>query len=319
MPRRFKRLLLLAFATASLSPVLAQVPYPQKPIRIIASSAVGGLLDAHARLYALKMSEKLGQPVTVENRPGANGALAYSAVRGAERDGYTLLATSDTIAIRAARQRDPGYDLEKDFTGIGLFSRAPVVLLTGNGQRERNFSELAARARTAPDTLTYASSGEGTTTHLAAALLLQQASVRMLHVPYKGNAAAKPDVIGGRVNVMLGVLQDLGAGNMRALGVSATKRVPAYPDIPTLAEQGAADFSWYPWFGLVAPSGVPKDVVQRLAQAMQYAAQSDDIRRYMEREGSELVAMSPEQFTASMRETRLRIERLAADLDWPKE
>lgn len=300
-------------------PAAAQDGYPSRPIRIVATSAVGGILDAHTRLFAQKMGEKLGQPIIVENRPGADGVLAITFVKSAAPDGYTLLATSDTIATRAARKAEPGYDLEKDFTGVGQLSRAPIVLLTAASQPDKTFADFARRARANPGTLSYASSGSGTTTHLAAALLSHQLGLQMLHVPYKGNAAAKPDVIGGRVNVMFGVLSDLSTEKVRALGVSSSARVKAYPDIPTLAEQGAPQFTYYPWYGLMAPAGTPPAVIQRLSEAMKAAAASEDIRHYMDREGSELVNLTPEQFTALARETKLKTEKLATDLGWAKE
>ncbi len=293
--------------------------YPSKPIRIAVTSAVGGLLDAHTRLFAQKMSEKLGQSIVVDNRPGADGMLAISFVKAAPADGYTLLATSDTIASRAARKQEPGYDLEKDFTGVGQLSRAPIVLLTASTQPDKNFSEFAARVRANPGKFSYASSGAGTTTHLAAALLAHQQGLSMLHVPYKGNAAAKPDVMGGRVNVMFGVLADLSSDKLRALGVSSSKRLATFPEVPTIAEQGAGSFSYYPWFGIMAPAGTPKDIVQKLNEAMRAAAASDDIRRYMDKEGSELVNATPEQFTLLARDTKIRVEKLATDLGWSKE
>lgn len=303
----------------ALASAYASNAFPNKPVRIVVASAVGGLTDTHTRMFAQKMGERLGQSFIVENRPGADSMLAISFVKSAPADGYTLLSVSDTIASRAARKIEPGFDLERDFTGVGVLSRAPVVLLTSATQPDKNFSDFATRVRTNPGKYTYASSGSGTTTHLAAALLAHQAKLDMLHVPYKGNAAAKPDVMGGRVNVMFGVLMDLASDQVRPLGVSSTQRLPSFPNVPTIAEQGVPQFSYYPWFGLMAPAGTPKAVIQKLNEAMRATAASDDIRQYMAKEGSELVDATPEQFTAMARDTKLRVEKLATDLGWPKE
>lgn len=283
---------------------LAADVYPHRPIRIIVTSGAGGLLDAQTRLYATRMGETLGQPVVVENRPGADGLLAFTAVKQAPADGYTLLSTSDTISIRAALRRDPGYDLEKDFTGIGVLSAVPLMLITATDKPYKNFQDFAAQVKSRPGVVSYASEGASTTTHLAAAILLQQMGLSMLHVPYKSNSAAVPDLTSGRVDVKFSVPRQLASGGLRSLGVSASARLAAFPDIPTLAEQGGPPATYVPWFGLMAAGGTPAPAVQRLSEAMRIASQHPDVLRRIREDGGESLALTPEQFNGLIRQRK---------------
>lgn len=321
MRRQFQRgLCMLLLGLAGSASVGAADVYPSRPIRLILNSTTGGSSDAQVRALAQKMGELLKQPVVVDNRPGADGLVAINAVKGAPADGYTLLATADSISIRAALRQDPGFDLEKDFVGIGQISRAPLVLVTGVDQPDKTFSQFVARARAKPGALTYASSGVGTTSHLPIALLTQQLGLNMLHVPYKGNSAAVPDVMGGRINVMFVALQNVTEGSkLQALGVSSPSRHPNYPDLPTLAEQGAPGFNFHFWVGLVATAGVPKDVIAVLSRTMQAAMAHEDVRKRIVNTGAEVVQSSPEQFTALLKSTMVDISKLAKDQGWPKQ
>ena len=182
--------------------VFAADPFPNKPIRIIVNSSPGALLDATARPIALKMGEYLKQPIVVENVPGAGGLLGIRQVKGAPADGYTVLAVANTIAQAPAFRLDPGYDVEKDFAGVGMMNRAPLIMVGATSHPEKSLADLISRAKANPDQLSMATAGVGTSTHMAAALFLHQTGVRVLHVPYKGNAAAMPDVVGGRVHAI---------------------------------------------------------------------------------------------------------------------
>ncbi|XAH22009.1 tripartite tricarboxylate transporter substrate binding protein [Xylophilus sp. GW821-FHT01B05] len=320
--QRFIRcaLTVLSLGFAITTAATAVEAYPSRPIRIVVTSGAGGLLDAQTRLFAAKMSEKLGQPIVIENKPGADGLLAFNAVKSAPADGYTLLSTSDTIAIRAALKRDPGYSLEKDFVGVGVMSVVPLVLLAAEDKPFKTFPELVTAVKAQPGLLTYATEGNATTTHLASAILLNKMNLNMLHVPYKSNSAAMPDVASGRIDVKFSVAHQLNSGRLRALGVASTKRLPGLPNIPTLMEQGAPDLHYVPWFGLVTAAGVPEEVIRRLGAAMQDAAAHPDVqRRVRDDGGEERVVMSPEQFTQLIRQRKVDIEKLGTDLSWAKE
>jgi len=298
-------------------------PYPNRPIRIIVNSGAGALLDVTTRAVAQLMAENLGQPLIVENKPGADGQLGIRFVKSTPADGYTILATANTIAQLPALKLDPGYDLVKDFTGIGLMNQAPLIMVGAPNQPAKNLAEFIAQAKASPDKMAYATAGVGTSTHMAAALFVHQAGLKMLHVPYKGNAGAMPDVLGGRVNMLFDGGNSSGPhikeGRLRAFGISSPKRSPAFPDIPTLAEQGLKDYSFHVYLGLVAPAGTPKEVVQRLSQALKFALASEAVRDRFRRDGAEAVNMTPEEFNAFLKRDMERTVKVAADLGVAKE
>ncbi|HYF16751.1 MAG TPA: tripartite tricarboxylate transporter substrate binding protein [Ramlibacter sp.] len=305
------------------SPAVASDVYPSRPVRIIVNSSPGALLDATTRAVAQKMAEHLGQPIVVENRAGADGLLGIRYVKAVPADGYTLLASANTIAQAPALKVEPGYDLSKDFIGIGMMNQAPLLLVGAPSQPFRTLPELVAAAKAKPDAMSFASGGLGTSTHMAAALFLHQAGVRMLHVPYKGNAAAMPDVISGRVNMIFDGLNSSGPqvkdGKLRAFGVTSAKRLAGFPDIPTLAEQGMGHYSFTVYMGLVAPAGTPREVVQRLAQALKAAQDSEPVRDRFRRDGAEPGTLSPEGFTEFLRRDMQRTLKVASDLGMAKE
>lgn len=264
------------------------------------------------------MGENLGQPVVVENRPGGGSLVAIRAVKAFPPDGYTLLAAAPTIAIQPAVMLDPGYDLLKDFVGVGTTGRSAGVLLVGPKFSDKTFADFVASAKKSPGKYTYASAGIGSSTHIGAAMVMQTAGVDVMHVPYKGNSAAWPDVISGRVSA---ILEATGSGApkvrdgmMRALAVTSTARSAALPDIPTVAEQGFPNFSYYIWFCFVAPAGTSKDVVKRLNDALR-VAQSD--KAFLERlrtDGAEPMVMSPEKFDAFLKKELTTMNDLATAL-----
>ncbi|WP_218574973.1 tripartite tricarboxylate transporter substrate binding protein [Reyranella sp. CPCC 100927] len=310
----------LAFGPAA---VVAAEPFPSKPVRIIVNSAPGALLDATTRRVAQKMWDILGQPVVVENKTGADGLLGIRFVRGVAADGYTLLATANTIAQQPSLKLDPGYDLEKDFVGVGPMLRAPLIMVGAPNGRDKTLADLIARAKANPDALTFASGGVGTTTHITAALLMNQAGIKLMHVPYKGSSAALSDLLTGRVDMMFDGTNLAGPlvqqGRLRAFGISSPQRSAAFPDIPAIAEQGLPSYSFYVYLGLVAPSGTPRDVVQRLSHALRAALASEDIADRFRREGYEAFALGPDEFTDFLRKDAARAAKLATDLGLPKE
>ncbi|MNV32406.1 Tripartite tricarboxylate transporter family receptor [compost metagenome] len=264
------------------------------------------------------MSEKLGQSVIIENKAGADGLLGIRYVKTQPADGYTLLGTAGTVAIQPAVKLDPGYDLLKDFTGVGPMVRSPVLLVEGTSQPDKTLADFMARAKAKPDQLTYASAGVGTTTHLGAALFLHRAGLKVMHVPYKGNGAAMTDVIAGRVTMIFEAYGSgagkVNSGQLKALAVSSTKRLPGLPDVPTMAEQGVPDYSYYLWLGLLAPAGAPKDVLTKLSEALHFALNSKEVKDRMRDDGSEPLIMSPDEYTEFLKRDTAQMQKLVEEL-----
>ncbi|MFT3721097.1 Bug family tripartite tricarboxylate transporter substrate binding protein [Pseudorhodoferax sp.] len=311
-------------ATAAFAALSAHADgYPNRPIRIIVHSSAGALLDVTTRVVAQEMAKDLGQAIIIENKPGADGALGIRAAKAAPADGYTLLAAANTVAQLPAFKKDPGYDLAKDFTGIGMMNQAPFLLVGAPSQPSRTLAELIANAKARPGDLIMAHAGKGTSVHMASALFFQQTGTRFLDVPYKGAAAALPDVVGGRANVMFDGANSSGPlvqeGKLRAFGITSTTRSPAFPDIPTLAEQGLPHYSFYVYLGLLAPAKVPPEVVPRLAKALRTALASDTVRERFRRDSAEPGKMSPEEFTKFLHDDAARTLKVAADLGYEKE
>jgi tripartite-type tricarboxylate transporter receptor subunit TctC len=289
---------------AMLAPVqgLAQ-SFPTKPVRIVVPLVPGGNLDIVARALAAKMAEGMGQQFIVENRPGASSLVGTQYVAKAAADGYTLLAIANTFATVPSLMKNPGYDALKDFTGVSLTCLVPMALVVTPTLPVRTTRDLIALARSKPGQLSYATSGTGSTGHIAAELLALQAGVRMLHVPYKGNAAAVVDVIAGNVQLMFDQISTakpyIDAGRLRALGVTSRKRSPLFPSLPTIDESGLKGYEEITFNGLLAPAATPQAILQRLNAEVTRAVRLPELhKRYIER-GIELTASaSPEAFTA---------------------
>jgi tripartite-type tricarboxylate transporter receptor subunit TctC len=313
----------VAVTLATFGPVKAADSYPNKPVRIIVASAPGGLVDLTARLVGQQMADKLGQPVVVENRAGGDTLLGVHAVKSAPADGYTLLATSNSVTSQPFVKLDPGYDLLKDFIGISQMVRSPWLMVVGSTQPDKTVQEFVARAKKEPATMSFASGGLGTTPFLAAESFLRQADLKLLHVPYKGNGAAMPDLIAGRVTMMFEGgstgAPKVRAGQIRALGISSAKRLSAFPDLPTIAEQGYPDFTSYVWIGLFAPAGTPIEIVRKLNETVQSITSSDEMRQRYEADGMEAVPMSVDEFNNSLARELVEMEKLVSNLGLQKQ
>lgn len=318
--RRSLLALAIAFAASAAS---AADPFPSHPIRIVVNTAPGGLTDITTRLVAQKMTEKLGQPVIIDNKAGADGLLGIRYVKAQPADGYTLLGAAGTVAIQPLVKLDPGYDLVKDFAGVGPMVRSPLLMVEGHGTPDRTLADFIKRAKASPDKLTYASAGVGSTTHLGAALFLQQAGLKVMHVPYKGNGAAMPDVIAGRVDFIFEAYGSgagkVKAGQLKALGVTSTKRLPELPDVPTLAEQGVPGYNYYLWLGILAPAGTPKDVLAKLSDALHFALNSKEVKDRIVEDGSEPMVMSPDQFNEFLKHDVANMTKLVNELGIQKQ
>lgn len=296
--------LFAGIVTCASLPVLdsAAQSYPVKPIRMLVGFTTGGIADVIARLLAPKLSEPLGQSVVVENRPGASGAIATERVAASPADGYTLLmmTVADTV-IPALRARLP-YDLERDLAPVSLVVIAPFVLVVHPSVPAHNIKELIALARSRPGKLSYGSTGAGSTPHLSAEALNVMANVKTIHVPYKGGAENAVAVASGQIDMYFSsfpsVLPLLGTGRLRPLAVTSAKRASFMPSLPTLDESGLPGYSRSSWEGVLAPAGVPKDIIARLNTAIVNVVNTAEMKQSLNRQGLEPQTGTPEEFAA---------------------
>lgn len=263
----------------------------------------GGNQDIMARAVAEQVSKGLGQQIVVENRPGQSAIIGTQAVKASAADGYTLLSVAITFARVPAIVKAAGYDPTKDFAGVSLICRIPQVLVVNPGVPARSVQELIALAKSQPGQLTFATSGSGSTGHVAAEMFMRMSGTRMLHVPYKGNAQSLVDVMGGQVAMMFDQVSTsaphIKAGKLRPLGVTTLARSPLFPDVPTLDESGLTGFEDVTWNGYVAPAGTPRDVLARLhAEIARAVNQPEFKKRFLERGIETVASASPEAFTA---------------------
>jgi len=294
------RTLLLALLLCVTS---AFAQYPNKPIRMIVPLVPGGNQDIVARAVAEEVSKNLGQPVVVENRPGQSAIIGTQFVKNSQPDGYTLLSVAVTFARVPAVVKAAGYNAVTDFTGVSLVCRIPQVLVVHPAFPAKGVQELIAAAKARPGEVSFGSSGNGSTGHVAAEMFMRMTGTRLLHVTYKGNAQALVDVMGGQINMMFDQVSTSGpqvkGGKVRALGVTTIARTAVLPDVPSLHELGLANFEDVTWNGIVAPAQTPPAVVSRLHAAIASALSNPDLqKRYLER-GIELTASrSPGEFSA---------------------
>ena len=279
--------------------------YPTRPIRLVLPSTVGGTSDLLARIFAAKLEVALGQPIVIEPRPGASGRIAVERVANAAPDGYTLLLSNNGAnAIVPAGQGAPAMDTEKLFAPVIMLARLPIVIAVTPGLGIETLPGLIARARSAPDALSYASSGAGSTSHLAAVLLFQRAGVRLVHVPYAGTSAAVKDVLSGEVPVLfthLGTVAALmRAGQLRALAVTGDHRMAEFPEVKTVAESGYLGFDITTWHGVFAPANMPQPIVMRLHAELLRIVELRDVQKQLGTMGMEPVGNTPEQFAAAI-------------------
>ncbi len=306
---RVRRQLLAAgfVVTIAVSPTGHAQPanWPSQPIRLIVSQSAGGSIDIAARLLAQRLAEPLGVNVLVDNRPGANGLIAGEAGARAS-DGHTFLMTSpSTLAINQHVYRKLPYDVQRDFAPVTQTTSIAFMLVVNVASAFRSTEDLIAAARARPDAVRYASAGIGNQSHLAAELLAGAAGVKMLHVPYKGEAPAITDLVGGQVDFIFGtmpaLLAQVRAGKLRALAVAQPARVSAAPEIPTAVEQGLRNVEVTGWTGIVAPVATPPGAITRLHSEVTRILQIGEVRDTLARAGAEPVGSSPEQFGAFSR------------------
>ncbi len=279
--------------------------YPVKPIRLVFGYTAGGAGDVGARLLAQKLSEILGQNVVVENRPGAGGAIADEAVARSPADGYTLLyAAGSTTILPALRSKLP-YNVERDFAPVSMVVITSFALAVHPSVPVRGVKGLIALARSQPGKLTFSTPGVGSSSHFAAEVFKMMADVKMLHVPYRGAPEATTAVIAGEVDInfpsVTGALPFIASGRLKALAVSSAKRASMLPSVPTLNEAGLAGYERSGWNGVLAPAGVPKEIIARLNAAIVKAVNTPEMKEAFIKQGLEAQTGTPEQFAAFIR------------------
>jgi len=276
--------------------------YPNKPIRFLIPYAPGGSTTTLSRIYG-QFIEGLGQPVIYDNRPGANGTIASEIAAKAAPDGYTiLLGTISTMTINPALYKKIPYDPVKDFAPISIVARMPNILVVNPSVPAKTVKEFIALAKAKPGQLTFCSSGNGSTIHLSGELFKSMAGVDMTHIPYKGGTPAQTDLLGGRITAMFNNISDsignVKAGKLRALAVTGAKRSPVAPDVPTMAEAGLPGYEVSSWFGVFAPAGTPREIIQKLHGEIVKAANTQDVKDRLFNFGAEASTCTPEEFAA---------------------
>jgi tripartite-type tricarboxylate transporter receptor subunit TctC len=284
----------------------AQDAYPSKPVRIIVPFAAGGPADVYARFLGQRLSESMGQPFVIENRPGAGSVIGTEAVAKAPADGYTLLMMSNTHTTNESLIPKKPYQLMRDFVPVAPVNYSDLVMVIHPSVPVNNLREFIDLAKAQPKKLNYASSGPGTPYHMAGELFNAMAGVQIVHVPYKGSSGARNDILGGQVHMMFDAIptmaQNVRAGKVKALGTTGTRRSPVLPDVPTVAEAGVPGYEATIWLGIMAPAGTPKAVVDRLNAAITKVVTSPEVKEQWAKQGAEPMVMTPSQFDAYLRE-----------------
>jgi tripartite-type tricarboxylate transporter receptor subunit TctC len=280
--------------------------YPVKPVRIVVAFPPGGPSDYAARVVQARVAEGLGQPVIIDNRPGAGGAVGTELVARAAPDGHTLLVgNTGTLTVLPHLQAKIGYDPQRDFAPITNLVGGPSFLLVHPSVPAKNLRELIALAKRAPGKVTYASAGVGQISHMNGELLKLLAGIDLLHVPYKGTGAVTPDLLGGQVMVTFSTsvenLQLVKAGRVRLLAVTGKERLAMIPDTPTMAEAGVPGFESLNWNGIVGPARIPRDIVDRLNRELVRAIKMPDVVEKVAAQGNFVIGDTPEQFAAYIR------------------
>ena len=315
--------LLFALVAPPADDAVAQ-PYPSRPIKLVVALAPGGQNDLIARTFAEALSAIVNQPVVVENRVGAGGTIGANLAAKAPADGYTLLVGGAfNLSLAPALMRKLPYDPEKDFTPIGGLARVPYAFAVRPSVPAKMLPELVDYARANPGRLTYGSSGVGSNSSLAVELLKATAGIDILHVPYKGSAPAVTALVAGQIDIVCVDLALLAphvkAGTLRLVAATGAKRSAMAPDLPTAAEQGFPGLVLEPWYGVVAPAGIPEEAREKLAAALNRAVRTPELRERFEQQGYEVIADTPDSFGALIRAETEKYARLIRTAGIPRE
>ena len=305
MNRLRSRIAALAIGVLVAASAAAQ-EYPAKPIRIIVPFAAGGPADIYARFIGQRLSEALGQPVVIEDRPGAGSVIGTDAVAKSAPDGYTLLMMSNTHTVNESLIPNKPYQLMRDFVPVAPVNYSDLVLVVHPSVPANSLKELLDLAKAKPKGLNYASSGPGTPYHMAGELFKAMAGVDIVHVPYKGSSGARTDVLGGQVQMMFDAITTMApnvrGGKLKGLGTTGKTRSSVLPEVPTVSEAGVPGYEAVIWLGVMAPAGTPKPIVDKLNAEITKIVMRPDVRESWSKQGAEPMAMTPAEFTRFMNE-----------------
>ena len=311
--KRLGALALVALTCAVLAPAQAQT-YPSRPIRLIVPFGPGGGNDLLARITALKLTESMGQPVVVENRPGASGVIGTQAVQRAAPDGYTIVIGGTPLTVNQTLRKDIPYDVLKDFTPISLLVLQPNVLVVNPSVPATTLKDLLAMAKAQPGKLNYATGSNGSAPHLSGELMKVMGGVDIVQVPYNGAAPAMNAVLSGEVTIAFDQpatsLPHIQAGKLRPIAVTSAARSPQLPNVPTMAEAGLPGFEVNSWFGIIGPANMPKDIAARLSSEFAKALNSPDVRDRLTQQGFTVVGGTPEEMGAFLKADVANFKRI---------
>ena len=300
MPTNAMRRLLIGAAVLAAATAAWAQSYPSRPVKIIVPFAAGGPADNYARFIAQRLQDALGQSFVVDNKPGAGSVIGTDVAAKAPADGYTLLLMSNASTVNETLIPNKPYSLLRDFVGVAPINYSDLVLVAYPGTGMQNAADLIKRAQAQPGKLNYASSGPGTPYHMAGELFKSMAKIDLVHIPYKGSSGARTDVLGGQVDLMFDAVttmtEQVKAGKVRAIATTGRQRSEVLPDVPTLSEAGVPGYEATIWVGLMAPKGTPKEVVDRLNQAVSKIASQSDIRQLWAKQGAVPMVMNPAVF-----------------------
>lgn len=314
---KFSIRLAVGFFLALMTSMLWAQSWPTKPVRMIIAFPPGGPTDLVSRVLAQKLSEQLGQQVIVDNKPGAGGNIAAELAARATPDGYTIFYNTSAIVIGPALYGKVNYDTLKDFTPVLLTASVPMVLVVNPQLPARSVKEFVDLAKTRSGALNYSSSGTGTITHLASAMMSTQTGIQTQHIPYKGSAPGLVDLASGQTQFMIDtintVLPYVRDNRLRGLAVTSAKRSPLLPDLPTLAEAGISGFEAAAWQGIVVPTGTPNEIVQKLNAEVNKALTHPDIRSRLAAQGADILGGTPAEYAAYLRSEMPRWAKAVKD------
>jgi tripartite-type tricarboxylate transporter receptor subunit TctC len=298
--RRLSPIAALVLALGPASGALAQGAYPTKPVKIVVPYSAGGPADIYARFVGDRLQKAMGQPFVIENRPGAGAIIGTDAVAKSAPDGYTLLLMSNTHTVNESLFSKKPYSLLRDLAPIAPINYSDLILVVHPSVPAKNLKELIALAKAKPGALNYASSGPGTPYHMAGELFKAMAGVDLVHVPHKGSAEARTDVLAGNVQMMFDAITTMAplvqSGKVRAIATSGKTRSSIMPDVPTLSEAGVPGYDAVIWLGMMAPAGTPKSVIDTLNAAIQKIVDAPEVKEAWAKQGAVPMRMSPEEF-----------------------
>ncbi|MBK8324062.1 MAG: tripartite tricarboxylate transporter substrate binding protein [Betaproteobacteria bacterium] len=317
MPRlAFAALAAAAVAILPAAEALAQA-WPNKTIKFVVPQPAGGSNDAMGRAVGEQLSKQLGQPIVVDNRPGASGAVGMEVVSSSPADGYTFVVASDTVALQPVLRKGLKWNVERDFVPVTMFGAQPIVVAVPANSPYKTMKEVIAAAKASPGKIGYATSGQGSLQHLAGELLAQMAGIDLLHIPYKGGGQAITDLVGGQVPVgvlgLAAVLPHAKNGRVRILAVTTKARSPAVPDVPTLEESGVAGYDVRQWAGLMAPAATPPDVLAKMQKEIAAALATPALKERIEKLGFEVTGTAGKDFVAYLDRDRARWSKVIAE------